>query len=297
MVSGDGNPGPIPSRHAQLGEFLRARRAKLQPGDVGLAPYGDPARRRTPGLRREEVAELSGVGLTWYTWLEQGRDVAASAQVIDALARTLRLDPDQHSHLRFLAGLAAPYDRTDDADRKRLQRLVDASMPNPAVIYAADFDYLVWNSAYTRVRHDPMELPPRQRNLLWMMFTDPDNRDRMPRWEFAARAVLSQLREAMGRRPGDPALATLVADLSEASPEFRRWWSEYPIRRFRPSTIVVEHAEVGVIELELFQLRPVENPCLLMVVQVPTGEIAAARMATLLAGARHSPNVTNSGTV
>ncbi|MRH90931.1 helix-turn-helix domain-containing protein [Nocardia sp. SYP-A9097] len=295
MVSGNGNPGP--SRHAQLGEFLRAQRAKLQPRDVGLRPYGDPARRRTPGLRREEVAELSGVGLTWYTWLEQGRDVAASTQVIDALARTLRLDPDQHSHLRFLAGLAEPYDRNADSDRKRLQRLVDASMPNPAVIYDPDFNYLVWNTAYVCVRHDPLELPPRQRNLMWMMFTDPANRERMPRWEFAAMAVLSQLREAMGRRPGDPALAALVADLSAASPEFRDWWTEYSIHRFRPSTVVVEHAGVGVIELELFQLRPVENPGLLMVVQVPTGEIAAGRIATLLARVGESPNVTNSDSV
>lgn len=297
MVSGKGNPGSTAARHAQLGEFLRAQRARLQPCDVGLVPYGDPARRRTPGLRREEVAELSGVGLTWYTWLEQGREVDASRQVIDALARTLRLDPDQHRHLRFLAGLSEPDAERTEADRKRLQRVVDAVMPNPAAIYDQDFDYLVWNSAYVRVRHDPLALPVRRRNLIWMIFTDNGNRVRMLRWESAARAVLSQLRDAMGRRPGDPALAALVAGLSAASPEFARWWSEYPIHRFHPASISVEHRGVGVIELELFQFRPVENPGLLMVVQVPADEVAARRIAALLARGQDPPNVTNSDSV
>ncbi|MVU76617.1 helix-turn-helix domain-containing protein [Nocardia sp. ET3-3] len=287
MVSGNGTSAPregsSPTRHQQLGEFLRARRARLQPRDVGLVPYGDPARRRTPGLRREEVAELSGVGLTWYTWLEQGREVDASRQVIDALARTLRLDADQHRHLRFLAGLAEPEDHRGAADRARLQRLVDAVMPNPASIYGEDFDYLVWNRAYVRIRDDPLELPPGRRNLLWMMFTDKTNRMRMAHWEGAALAVLSQLRDALGRRPSDPRLTELVAALIEESPEFRRWWSEYPVRRFRPATIGVWHPAAGLVELEVFQVRPVENPLLLMVVQVPATPVAAERIAAVLA--------------
>ncbi|MEV6768142.1 helix-turn-helix transcriptional regulator [Nocardia sp. NPDC051030] len=294
MVSGKGSPDPALARHAQLGEFLRAQRARLQPHDVGLRPYGDPARRRTPGLRREEVAELSGVGLTWYTWLEQGREVDASRQVIDALARTLRLDADQHRHLRFLAGLSEPDEQPTEADRSRLQRMVDAVMPNPAAIYDAAFDYLVWNHAYVRVRHDPLDVAPHQRNLLWMMFTDKVNRQRMPRWESAAQAVLSQLRDALGRRPGDPRLAALVHGLNVASPEFRRWWSEYPIHRFRPAGISVEHPGIGVVELELFQLRPVENPSLLMVVQVPASAEAARRIAALLAAEDSGRDVTNS---
>lgn len=297
MISGNGNPDPATARHTQLGEFLRAARAQLKPEDIGLLTYGDPGRRRTPGLRREEVAELSGVGLTWYTWLEQGREVEASRQVIDALARTLRLDADQHRHLRFLAGLSEPQERDAAADRARLQRLVDAAMPNLAAIYDQNFDYLVWNTAYLRIRHDPLELPADRRNLLWMMFTDKANRVRMPRWESAARAVLSQLRDATGRRPGDPDLAALVSGLRDASPEFRQWWSEYPIHRFRPATVGVEHAGVGFIELELFQLRPVENPALLMVVQIPATAVAAERIAAVLARPAPSANVTNSGTL
>ncbi|GAB0107387.1 helix-turn-helix transcriptional regulator [Nocardia sp. JMUB6875] len=295
MVSGKGTSDsrPVSARHVQLGEFLRAQRARLQPADVGLVPYGDPARRRTPGLRREEVAELSGVGVTWYTWLEQGREVAASRQVIDALARTLRLDPDQHRHLRFLAGLAEPEDPDIDTDRARLQRLVDAVMPSPASIYDACFDYLVWNRAYVLVRDDPLDLPPERRNLIWMMFTENENRRRMTHWARAARAVVSQLRDALGRRPDDARLAALVAGLTVASPEFRRWWSEYPVRRFRPATIVVNHPGVGSIELEVFQLRPAEDPNLLMVIQAPATPVAAERIAAVLAAGQPARKVTN----
>ncbi|GAB2549088.1 helix-turn-helix transcriptional regulator [Nocardia heshunensis] len=298
MISGESTSDPSSgrhgsARHAQLGEFLRAQRARLQPQDVGLVPYGDPARRRTPGLRREEVAELSGVGLTWYTWLEQGREVAASRQVIDALARTLRLDSDQHRHLRFLAGLAEPEDTEPDTDRARLQRLVDAVMPSPASVYDSNFDFLVWNRAYVLVRDDPLELPAGRRNLLWMMFTENENRRNMTQWARAARAVVSQLRDALGRRPDDPRLTALIAGLTSESPQFRRWWSEYPVRRFRPATISVRHPLTGTIDLEVFQLRPVEDPNLLMVVQAPATPVAAQRIAVVLAAGQQARNVTN----
>ncbi|WP_067699008.1 helix-turn-helix transcriptional regulator [Nocardia jejuensis] len=288
MVSGKGNSGPAGSRHAQLGEFLRVQRARLQPHEVGLRPHGDPARRRTPGLRREEVAELSGVGLTWYTWLEQGRDVEASRQVIDALARTLRLDPDQHRHLRFLAGLSEPEVGYSDSDRARLQCLVDAVSPNIASIYDRGFDFLVWNRPYAVTRRDPLALPEGRRNLLWMMFTDEVTRSMMPGWEPAARAVLSQLREALGRRPGDARLLDLAAAVSRTSPEFARWWSDHRVRRFRPAVIVIDHPVAGILDLEVFQLRPVENPDLLLVTQVPANAVVAGRIAALLAAGENA---------
>src|SRR5262249_10185930 len=185
------------SGRAELASFLRARRARLRPSDVGFAEGGALGRRRTPGLRREEVAQLSGVGVTWYTWLEQGRDISASAQVIDALSRALLLTGDQHRHLRELAGLPPPEPPAPaDGMLPRLQRLVDSAAPNPASVYDEHFDYLVWNQPYAQVRHDPGTLPASRRNMLWMMFTDPDNRARMVHWESAARAVLSQFRAA-----------------------------------------------------------------------------------------------------
>ena len=264
---------------------MRAQRARLTPADVGLPDGSASGRRRTPGLRREEVAQLSGVGVTWYTWLEQGRDISASVQVVDALARALLLSPDQHRHLRELAGLPP----TDPAEPigdllPRLQLLVDAAAPSPASVYDSHFDYLVWNESYVRVRHDPRTLPANRRNMIWMMFTDPGNRARMVNWESAARAVLSQFRTAAGRRPDDPRFAELVAALTEASPQFRDWWAEYPVRYFRPTTIAIKHPQAGLIGLQLFQLRLADQPDLVMVIQVPANQTYLARVNSLLAG-------------
>lgn len=275
---------PHTARRAEMAAFLRAQRARLRPGDVGLPADVKPGLRRTPGLRREEVATLSGVSVTWYTWLEQGRNIMASEQVVDALARALRLDPDQHRYLRGLAGIATEADPTRVNDAlPRLQRLVDSAAPNAASVYDMHFDYVVWNSAYTRLRLDPATLPAHRRNLLWMMFTDEQNRSRMARWEPAARAVLSQFRAAVGRRPDDPRLASMLAELKQVSPELRRWWAEYPVRSFRPATVGIDHSDIGRLELEMFQLRPVEYPDLLLVLQVPAGRDDLRRVTSLLA--------------
>ena len=281
----DSQESPQSARRAELGVFLRSARARLRPVDVGLPADLEPGLRRTPGLRREEVAELSGVGVTWYTWLEQGRNISASEQVVDALARALRLDPDQRRHLRGLAGLATSTGRTQVDDvLPRLQRLVDAAAPNIASIYDVHLDYVVWNTPYARLRNDPATLPGDRRNLLWMMFTDASNRARMLGWEAAARAVLSQFRAAAGQRPGDPRFATIVAELTEASPQFRQWWARYPVRSFRPATIGIDHPEIGRLDLEMFQLRPVEHPDLLLVLQTPASSDGRARVKALLDG-------------
>jgi transcriptional regulator with XRE-family HTH domain len=278
-----GNHNAQAARRAELAVYLRARRAQLAPLDVGLPEGSASGRRRTPGLRREEIAQLSGVGVTWYTWLEQGRDISASVQVIDALARALLLTDDEHRHLRELAGLSPPEPPVSAVDMlPRLQRLVDAEAPCPASVYDEHYDYLVWNEPYAVVRHDPGTLPANRRNMLWMMFTAPENRARMVRWESAARAVLSQFRVAAGRRPGDPRFTELVEALSEASPQFRGWWAEHPVRYFRPAVIGVRHPSAGLIRLEMFQLRLVDQPGLVMVVQVPVGETSLARVRSLL---------------
>ena len=273
------------ARHAELAAFLRAQRARLRPADVGLPEDSHPGRRRTPGLRREEVAEIAGVSLTWYTWLEQGRNITASEQVIDAVARALRLDPDQRRHIRGLAGLStAVREKPVDDVLPRLQRLVDAASPSIASVYDRYFDYVVWNTPYRLIRHDPATLPDGRRNLLWMMFGDEGSRARLVRWEPAARAVLSQFRAAAGQRPGDQRFSELVAELTGISPEFRAWWAEYTIRDFRPATIAVDHPGIGVIDLEMFQLRPVEHPDMVLVLQVPAGRDALQRVSSLLGG-------------
>jgi hypothetical protein len=141
----------------------------------------------------------------------------------------------------------------------------------------------VWNQAYARIRHDPASLPPGRRNMLWMMFTDPANRARMVRWEAAARAVLSQFRAAAGRHPDDPRFAELVTALTKASPQFRDWWAEYPIRYFRPAVIGINHPRAGIIMLQMFQLRLVDQPDLIAVIQVPASETSLSRVKSLLA--------------
>jgi transcriptional regulator with XRE-family HTH domain len=271
-------------RRGELAAFLRAQRDRLAPADVGLPDGSASGRRRTPGLRREEVAQLSGVGVTWYTWLEQGRDISASVQVIDALARALLLTPDQHRHLRELAGQPPPEPSAPPGDLlPRLQLLVDAVAPSPASVYDRYFDYLVWNESYAKVRHDPGTLPPGRRNMLWMMFTDPVNQARMVHWAEAARAVLSQFRAAAGRHPDDPRFAELVAALTAASPQFRDWWAEYPVRYFRPATIAIRHERAGLIALQMYQLRLADQPDLVLVMQVPAGPVHQDRVGTLLA--------------
>jgi transcriptional regulator with XRE-family HTH domain len=229
------------SQRAELAAFLRARRAQVTPRDAGLPEDMEPGRRRTPGLRREEVAELAGMSLTWYTWLEQGRRIAASPQVIDALARALLLEPAQHRYLRRLAGFADLTEHLPAQAVDRAQRLVDSLMPNLASVYDGHFDFVAWNLAYARIRTDPAELPQDRRNLLWWMFTDRRNRAMMRDWEPAARAILSQFRAVAGRRPGDQRLTAVVTALGTASPEFRAWWQEYPVNEFRPATIGLSH--------------------------------------------------------
>ena len=275
---------------AELAAFLRARRAQLRPADVGL-PGASSARRRTAGLRREEVAQLSGVGVTWYTWLEQGRAISASGQVIDAIGRSLQLTPDEHEHLRLLAGLPGPEPAPHAADlTPRLQRLVDAALPNIASACDIHFDYLAWNQAYALLRHDPASLPADRRNLVWMMFAGAPRGAGTRHWEPAARAVLSQFRIAASQRPGDLRFAELVAALTEASPQFRAWWAEYPVRSFRPVTIIIDHPVAGPVAVELYQLRLAERPDITLVLQVPASAADLSRVTAILAAAGPAPS-------
>jgi len=157
-------------RRRELASFLRTRRERLAPEDVGLPPG---YRRRTPGLRREEVAQLSGVGVTWYTWLEQGRPINASAQVLEAVARTLRLDVSERSHLFTLAGVADQSTRFVESCEPAVRDLVEGMDPYPAVLVGPRYDILAWNRAYAALQGDVSRLPQRYRNVMWLAFTQP----------------------------------------------------------------------------------------------------------------------------
>lgn len=200
-------------RRDALAGFLRARRERLTPAQVGLPPG---FRRRTPGLRREEVAQLADVGTTWYTWLEQGRDVRPSAVVLDALADALRLDRDERSYLFALAGRllpAAPVTAPVAHVSPALQTVLDSLDPNPAFVRGWRWDVYAWNRAACAVFADFAALPAGERNIVRLLFTDPQARERWEDWEGIARATLALFRADHGRHADDPAFAALIADL------------------------------------------------------------------------------------
>ncbi|WP_137989345.1 helix-turn-helix transcriptional regulator [Streptomyces vilmorinianum] len=215
-------------RRLELAAFLRSRRARVTPEDVGMPPG---LRRRTPGLRREEVAQLSGVGVTWYTWLEQGRPINASSQVLDAVARTLRLDRPEREHLYHLAEVPfAPDHGAVDVEvvSPEIQGILDALAPHPAVVYNSRYDVLATNSTYEALflpsAHDPVRNPLGIRNVLWTLFTIPDPACPVVDKRLELPLMVAQTRGAYGRHVGEPAWESFIRRLSEASPEFERLW-------------------------------------------------------------------------
>ncbi|WP_399126148.1 helix-turn-helix transcriptional regulator [Streptomyces sp. ITFR-6] len=210
-------------RRPELAEFLRSRRARVTPADVGMAPG---FRRRTPGLRREEVAQLSGVGVTWYTWLEQGRPINASAQVLDAVARTLRLDAPEREHLYHLAEVACIPGRQGDTIEvgQEVQGIIDALDPHPAVVYNTRYDVLATNPAYRDLFGVPEMMDTGIRNVLWALFTVPAKDCPIVHRTQELPLMVATLRSGYGRHTGEPAWETFVADLSAASPYFAELW-------------------------------------------------------------------------
>jgi transcriptional regulator with XRE-family HTH domain len=223
-------------RREELGEFLRSRRERITPDQVGLA-LG--ARRRTPGLRREEVAQLSGVGVTWYTWLEQGRDIRVSEQVLQALARTLRLDPHERLHLFTLAGAPSAVVTSEcNALDPSIPLLLERLDSFPGVVLNRRYDILAHNRSYAGLIGDLDALPFDERNLLWLMFTStPMRRSIGENWPAVSRRCAAQLRLALAERASGPS-RSLVKRLSAASPEFDAVWAEHDVA---PTENVVKH--------------------------------------------------------
>nr|WP_251018837.1 helix-turn-helix transcriptional regulator [Streptomyces sp. ISL-11] len=214
-------------RRGELAAFLRSRRERVSPEEAGL-PRGP--RRRTPGLRREEVAHLAAVGVTWYTWLEQARDIKVSAQVLDAIARALRLDRGERSHLFALAGTVDPMPDTGCAGvSTELRLMLEQLDPLPACVQNARYDILAHNRAYGRLVADLDALPPDERNCMWLTFTHPDWRDAFADREEVIRAMAAKFRAAMAGHIADPAWKCLLKRLLDASPEFRALWARHEV--------------------------------------------------------------------
>lgn len=262
-----------PDGRAELGAFLTARRRQLRREvyDLPALPRG-----RDTGLRREEVSALCGVSVTWYTWLEQGRAITPSRQVLDAVARALRLSGPEHHYLLGLAGYAPPPLSGDGGvpvpAPAHVQRLLDELAGRPAYALAADWTISGWNSAYATLYANVARVDAAQRNLLWLVFTDPSVRDLLDDWEITSRRFLAEFRAQTASLLGDPAIADLIARLREASPEFRAGWESHPVGGFESRERIFHHPAAGTLRLEHHQLRPADRPDLQLVVYTPFDE-------------------------
>src|SRR5437667_8888060 len=259
-------------RHA-LADFLRKRRARLSPVDVGLPPG---VRRRTPGLRREEVAQLANIGTSWYIWLEQGRDVHPSAQVLESLAQALRLTLNERRHLFLLAGQPLPPHTfpTEESVSPALQRVIDDLDPNPAYVLGRRWDYLVWNKAADLLFSISTSSPPYEHNMLWRLFTH-SQLCKLPDWEQLARGILAEFHTASARYPGDRWFEELIEDIKQVSPEFRRLWPYHDAPKSQDGHKVMEHPTLGHLEFDHVTLQVPSDPDLRIMIYTPLAETGA----------------------
>ncbi|QFZ17805.1 helix-turn-helix transcriptional regulator [Saccharothrix syringae] len=283
-------PGP-------LGDFLRARRARLRPEDVGLGLVGP--RRRVAGLRREEIAQLAGVSASYYTRLEQGTSRGASAEVLDAVARALALDDHERDHLHRLADAArrAPRphrprpEKVADETRELLRVLDDA----PALVLGRRTDVLAWNALghallAGHLAPDGPGDPARRPNMSRLLFLDPHFRELYPDWRRKARAVVGNLRIAVGRHPGDRLLAELVGELTMRSPEFVALWADHRVTPCEAATHELRHPVVGALTVTQQTLSIARSPGQsLIVCTTAPGSPSAAALALLRQATGGSP--------
>lgn len=244
------SPEPL-DRRAELSEFLRTRRAKLQPQDVGLPEFG--RHRRVPGLRREELAQLAGVSVAYYTRLEQGNGRNVSAEVLDAIARALRLTDAEHAHLTHLARPARHKKKRRPARAQRVRTgllyLLESMEGVPAYVTGARSDILAWNPMAAAVFGDWGALPPGERNWARLVFLSPAYRDLFVNWDSKASDMVSYLRLYAGCHPDDPELSALVGELSVKSEEFRRLWATHNVKEKGHGTKLVRHPLAGDLTL------------------------------------------------
>lgn len=240
--------------HAEFARFLRSRRERLSPQDSGLPP--STKRRRTPGLRREEVAQLAGVSVDYYVRLEQGRKLRPSTAVLEALARALQLEPDEYRHMVTLLNHAPSVTpRPPQRVRPGVLRLLERLDPTPGFVLGRRMDVLAWNRMAAALLGDFGALPPSRRNMIWLLFLHPPSRSLYVNWAANARESIAHLRAASGRHPNDPGIAELVAELSAKSAEFRELWARHDVREKGHGRKVLDHPDVGRLELEYETLR------------------------------------------
>lgn len=264
---------------SSLGLYLRDRRTRLDPAALGFS-----GRRRTPGLRREEVAQRADISATWYTWLEQGRGGAPSADVLNRVSHALMLTDVEREHL-FLLGLGRPPEvryQPPGGVTPRLQRVLDAMDASPALVRTATWDVVAWNRAAAAVLTDYGALPPAQRNLLRLIFLDPHARAAQFDWDSVARFVVGVFRADAARTGAAASVQPLVDELSRASPEFAAMWRDNDVRGFGAGIKRLRHPVLGEIALEYSAFAVDGRPDLAMLIYNPVSAADAERIRSLI---------------
>ncbi|MHB9853252.1 helix-turn-helix domain-containing protein [Streptomyces sp. Tue6028] len=279
-----GEVGRSLDRRAELSEFLRSRRARLKPEDVGLPDFG--RHRRVPGLRREELAQLAGVSVAYYTRLEQGNGRNVSAEVLDAIARALRLTDAEHAHLTHLA--KPKQHKKKQAARPQqvrpaLRQLLDSMDGVPAYLTGRRSDILAWNRMAAAIFGDWSEMPPQERNWARLVFLKPEYRDLYVEWEQKAIDIVCMLRMDAGCHPDDPRLSALVGELSVKSADFRRLWATHDVKEKSHGMKHLRHPLVGELSLRFESFRLLDDGELALITYHAEPDSASAEALRLLA--------------
>jgi len=256
---------PTQDQRRELGAFLSSRRALLRPGEFGLPESA----RRTPGLRREEVAVLAGVSVSWYTWLEQGRDIQASADTLQRISKVLKLDQVETAYLAALSSRVVPQATGGEDLSEGLRMLVEAIDPIPAYVRNPQLDILVWNDAISGLFVDYGSLEPHERNTLRLLFLYIPYRTLILDWEQMARGMISTFRASRAMARDKKPFDRLIAELNEVSDEFRAWWPDTHVQSFDEGKKRLKHPTHGLTELTYVALAPEGRPDLSLVTYIP----------------------------
>ncbi|QRG66656.1 helix-turn-helix transcriptional regulator [Brevibacillus choshinensis] len=269
-------------RYEELSRFLRTRRERMTPKQAGLPESG---RRRTPGLRRSEVALLAGVGVDWYTYLEQGRHINVSAEVLDRIAEVLRLDESERRHLYHLARKQYPLIDTKQPSKvtPELQRFLDSQNLSPSNVMDSRMNILAWNEAYCALNGDPAAMSDRERNFVWMTFTSPRFRYvKGDQWELHARRIVANFHAGYARHGDDPWWSEQFEALSHASSEFREFWDSHEVLDAIDAPKTLHCPKLGMLNFDLVSFLYLNDANLIVSIHVPHQDCTVEKMQRLL---------------
>ncbi|MGG3641342.1 helix-turn-helix transcriptional regulator [Bacillus gobiensis] len=273
------------SKHKELGDFLRTRRMRISPEEAGLK--NDSTRRRTPGLRREEVAALSGISLAWYTNLEQGRPIRVSEQVLESLSRTLKLDKDEKSYLFLLANQWLPSDsvleqkENGDTISSALQLILDELHPCPAYIIGNRWNIAAWNEMAAEVFGYSYDMNEFERNIIWRMFTRDDYRKLFVNWEYMASGLLGQFRSFYAKYTDGPWYNELVTQLLATSSEFQEWWPRHEVFSIPEGNKEMNHPKLGNLKMDYTNFLLAEEKNMFLTIFTPQPNTGTKERLTL----------------